>query len=169
MNIGIENRTCLAFSSGLSESIGISNLNLNTWIFPFWKILKLLVNGCRCEASSAASAFSVCTLFKSVFTFYFFFQKIIQSYVKTPILHCYFGTLLPVDIDPKAKYVYFLRRSTAKIGKITCSCIHRVLIFTHISITTNFPQIVLLIMICICGSLFILTMFDVITHSLTLV
>lgn len=59
--------------------------------------------------------FVKCTLlFKSALRFHF--QKIIQTYVKTPILHCYFGTLLPADIDPKTKYVYILRKGTAKIG-----------------------------------------------------
>lgn len=44
------------------------------------------------------------------------FQKIIQSYVRTPILHCYFGTLNPTNIDMKLNYLYFIRK-TSSLGK----------------------------------------------------
>lgn len=65
-----------------------------------------------------------------LFASYFHFQKIIQSYVKTPILHCYFGTLHPADIDAKAKYVYILRRGATKIGSFNVDNSHTNL--THI-------------------------------------
>lgn len=45
-----------------------------------------------------------------------FFQKIIQTYVKTPILHFHFGPLRPEETISSRKYVYFVRRTTAKIG-----------------------------------------------------
>lgn len=171
MNIGKENRTCFAFSSGLlgiHRNFQFKFKHVNFPVFgKYWNFWSMDVD---VKHHQQHQHFLYVHYLNQFFIFFFFsFQKIIQSYVKTPILHCYFGTLLPVDIDPKAKYVYFLRRSIAKIGKITHYCIHRVLVFTHISITTNFSQIVLLIMICICGSLFILTMFDVVTHSPTFV
>lgn len=39
-------------------------------------------------------------------------KKIIQNYVKTPLLHCYFG-IIPADkIDPNLNYVYIIRKSS---------------------------------------------------------
>ncbi|CAD7085087.1 unnamed protein product [Hermetia illucens] len=38
-------------------------------------------------------------------------KKIVQSYVKTPILHCHFGPMESADIDPKIKYIYIVRKN----------------------------------------------------------
>lgn len=67
---------------------------------------------------------------------YFHFQKIIQSYVKTPILHCYFGTLRPTDVDANTKYVYILRWGASKIGTLNVvACAVRP--YTHACKTFN--------------------------------
>lgn len=76
--------------------------------------------------------------------------------MKTPILHCYFGTLLPADIDPNAKYVYILRRSIAKIGK-------NVETFTH---THKLLNVVLLIIIW-CFSIHFVRLSDAFVVSVT--
>ena len=44
--------------------------------------------------------------------------KIVQSYIKTPILHIYYGRIPDEKIDENTKYAYILRRNTTPIGKI---------------------------------------------------
>lgn len=82
---------------------------------------------CVCQPSHRIHIHLPVVLFCSVvnyslmpFASYFHFQKIIQSYVKTPILHCYFGTLRPTEIDANAKYVFILRKGASKIGSFQC-------------------------------------------------
>ncbi|XP_055846772.1 dynein axonemal heavy chain 10 isoform X2 [Episyrphus balteatus] len=44
-------------------------------------------------------------------------KKIIQSFVKTPILHCHFGTINQLHLDPNMKYIYLVRNSSDPIIK----------------------------------------------------
>lgn len=83
---------------------------------------------------------------------YFHFQKIIQSYVKTPILHCYFGTLRPTDVDANTKYVYILRWGASKIGTlnvVACAVprthTHGKLLILHSLITINIIYVTLIL------------------------
>lgn len=47
------------------------------------------------------------------------FQKIIQSYVKTPILHCYFGPIPQEQINSTINYFYIIRKTSLAVGKVT--------------------------------------------------
>lgn len=44
-------------------------------------------------------------------------KRIVQSYVKTPILHIFFGRVPPQLWDKNVNYFYFVRRNNAPIGK----------------------------------------------------
>lgn len=49
-------------------------------------------------------------------------EKVIQSYVNTPIIHCHFGPMPEDDIDPKLNYLYIIRKTPAAIGKHNNIC-----------------------------------------------
>lgn len=46
-------------------------------------------------------------------------QRIVQTFVKTPIVHLFFGTLPDEDIKPEINYYYLIRKAPAEIRKLT--------------------------------------------------
>lgn len=47
-------------------------------------------------------------------------KRIVQNYVKTPILHSHFGKIPPDQFDKNINYFYFIRRYITPIGR----CFH---------------------------------------------
>lgn len=44
-------------------------------------------------------------------------EKVVQSYVNTPIIHCHFGPMPEDEINPKLNYMYIIRKTPSAIGK----------------------------------------------------
>lgn len=44
-------------------------------------------------------------------------KRIVQSYVKTPILHLFFGKIPQQQWDKNVNYYYFVRRNNTPIGE----------------------------------------------------
>lgn len=42
-------------------------------------------------------------------------QRIVQTFVKTPIIHLHFGHMPDEDLEPDMNYFYFIRKATAEI------------------------------------------------------